>query len=73
MYIELTGDQSQPANIPANIHIQIRHLSGSFFRAGDGTVKQYRQPVGSFRSIKFNRFRISDDVRCRKKRSREYI
>lgn len=64
MYIELTGEDSQGSTVPAIVDVQVRHLSGSYFRAGDNTIKQYRQPLGSYRNIPFNRFAISDVQKC---------
>ena len=64
LYVELAGTQDQPANVPPTVHLRIRHLSGSRFRAGDDSVKEYRQPLGSFRKIKFRRTAISDETRC---------
>ena len=64
LYVELTGTEDQPANVPATVHLRIRHLSGSRFRAGDDSVKEYRQPLGSFRKIKFRRTAVSDETKC---------
>ncbi|XP_078356069.1 uncharacterized protein LOC144640885, partial [Oculina patagonica] len=68
IYIELYGSEDQPANVPAHVHIQVRHLSGSYFRAGDNTIKQYRQPVGSYRKIKFDRFTLTKESKCKKRK-----
>jgi len=68
LYVELTGDAQQPDNVPADVHIHIRHLSASYFRAGDGKVKQYRQPLGAYRKLKFDRFAISDERKCQEKK-----
>ncbi|XP_078345067.1 uncharacterized protein LOC144630573 [Oculina patagonica] len=68
IYIELYGFESQPANVPDDIHLQIRHLSGSYFRAGDNTIKQYRQPVSSYKNIKFDRFTITNEETCKRKK-----
>ena len=65
LYVELTGTEEQPTNVPATVHLRIRHLSGSYFRAGDDEIKEFRQPLGSFRKIKFRRTAISDETRCR--------
>ena len=64
-YIELFGKEKQPDNVPQKIYLQVRHLSGSYFRAGDNTIKQYHQPVGSFKNIKFNRFTLSNETECK--------
>ncbi|KAL9957971.1 hypothetical protein ACROYT_G034931 [Oculina patagonica] len=67
LYVELTGPSKQPTDVGKDIHLKIRHLSASYFRAGDDTIKQYRQPIGSYRKIKFDRFSISDEQKCRLK------
>ena len=64
LYVELTGTEEQPTNVPATVHLRIRHLSGSYFRAGDDEIKEFRQPLGSFRKIKFRRTAISDETKC---------
>ena len=64
LYVELTGEEAQPANVPLTVHLQVRHLSASFFRRGNGTIKEYRQPLGSFRKMKFRRSAISDEAKC---------
>ena len=63
IYIELFG-AAQPDKVPATVHLQVRHLSGSYFRAGNNTIKQYRQPVGAYKNIKFDRFTITNDTKC---------
>lgn len=45
LYVELNGDEKQEENIPKDVHLQIRHLSASYFRAGDKSIKDYRQPL----------------------------
>lgn len=64
LYVELTGDEKQEKNIPKDVHLQIRHLSASYFRAGDNSIKDYRQPLGSYRKIEFNRFATTDQRKC---------
>ena len=70
IYIELFGNGSQPADVPATVLLQVRHLSVSYFRAGDKTIKQYRQPLGSYRNIKFDRFTITDDAECQNRKTK---
>ncbi|KAL9958424.1 hypothetical protein ACROYT_G035436 [Oculina patagonica] len=65
LYIEFKGQVDQPESVPDTVHFLVRHLSASFFRAGDGSIKEYRQPLGSFRKMKFRRFAISDAKKCR--------
>ena len=67
IYIELFGT-SQPKNVPDEIHLQLRHLGHSEFRAGDNTIKQYRQPVGAYKNIKFDRTTLTADVKCQKRK-----
>ena len=55
----------QPDSVPDTVHLLARHLSASFFRDGEGNIKEYRQPLGSFRKMKFRRFAISDAKKCR--------
>jgi len=66
LYVELAGPE-QPDSVPDTIYLQIRHLSESFFRAGDGNHKEYRQPLGNNRTINFKRLAIIDEARCRQK------
>ncbi|KAJ7392019.1 hypothetical protein OS493_014955 [Desmophyllum pertusum] len=65
LYIELKGQDDQPESVPDTVHLLVRHLSASFFRNGDGSINEYRQPLGSFRKMKFRRFAISDETKCR--------
>ena len=64
LYIELGGDE-QADNVPDAIQLQIRHLSESYFRDGNGNIKEYRQSLGGNRTIKFRRYAIIDEARCR--------
>ncbi|KAJ7321740.1 hypothetical protein OS493_034360 [Desmophyllum pertusum] len=64
LYVELTGDVKQPDNVPLPVHLHVRHLSASFFRSGDRTIKEFRQPLGSFRKMKFRRSAISNEGKC---------
>ncbi|KAJ7392017.1 hypothetical protein OS493_014953 [Desmophyllum pertusum] len=64
LYVELSGSE-QPNSIPDTIYLQIRHLSESFFRAGNGQFQKYRQPLGNSRTINFRRYAIIDETRCR--------
>lgn len=67
LYVELTGTSQQASNVPADVHLKIRHLSSSYFKDGDSKIKQYSQPIGSYRKIKFNRLSTSDEQRCKLK------
>ena len=70
MYIELFGKEAQPDSIPRKVYLDVRHLSGSFFQAGDKTIKQFYQPVGSFRNIKFDRFTLSNEKKCKRRKEK---
>ena len=67
MYVELFGTVKQPDSVPDKVHLQVRHLSGSFFRAGDNTIKKYIQSLGP-RSMKFDRQAITNRTKCREKK-----
>lgn len=75
MYVELYGDESQNENnLPANVYLRLRHMSGSYFRDGNGTVREFRQALASWRKFEFNRFAITDTAKCnaeKKKGNRE--
>ncbi|XP_078344643.1 uncharacterized protein LOC144630195 isoform X2 [Oculina patagonica] len=64
LYVELGGDE-QPQSVPDTIHLQIRHLSESYFRDGNGQMREYRQPLGNNRTMNFRRYAILDEARCR--------
>ena len=91
------NDPPLPTNVPAEVHLQVRHLSASYFRAGkeeeaideEGTgneedtdtdneevegeednIKQYRQPIGSYRDITFDRFTVTKESKCNKKKAK---
>ena len=70
IYIELFGTVEQPKIVPAKVYLRLRHLSGSYFRAGDNTIKQYRQSVGEYRTIKFDRFTISNETKCQENKKK---
>ena len=70
IYIELFGTVEQPKIVPAKVYLRLRHLSGSYFRAGDNTIKQYRQSVGEYRTIKFDRFTISNETKCQESKKK---
>ena len=64
VYVELTGDEDQPSSVPDKVHLQVRHLSASYFRAGDGTTKKYYQSIGSYRNVEFDRFSVTNKRKC---------
>ena len=49
MFVKLYGDNSQSGsfNYPAKVYLKLWRMSGSYFRDGNGKIKEYRQPLGS--------------------------
>ena len=70
MYIELFGPGQQPKGVWDSVRLRVRHLSRGYFRAGNGQIKSYHQPITEFRTLKFDRFSISDEQRCRAHKSK---
>lgn len=70
MYIELFGPGRQPKGVWDSVRLRVRHLSRGYFRAGNGQIKSYHQPITEFRTLKFDRFSISDEQRCRAHKSK---
>ncbi|CAH3148650.1 unnamed protein product [Porites lobata] len=75
IYTELLGKEDQPDTVPQKIYLKLRHLSGSFFRvpvekSDENPIKQYYQPVASYRTIKFNRFTLSNVEECKKRKGK---
>ena len=68
MYIELFGPERQPESVWDKVRIKVRHLGRAFFRAGDGQIKQYHQPITTYRDLKFDRFKISNEDECRERK-----
>ena len=66
MFVELYGDNSQSGsfNYPAKVYLKLRRMSGSYFRDWNGKIKEYRQPLGSWRTFEFNRFSVTNTVKC---------
>ncbi|KAL9982961.1 hypothetical protein ACROYT_G005076 [Oculina patagonica] len=66
MYVELYGDgnENDNNNLPANVYLKLRHMSGSFFRDASGDTKEFRQPLASLRNFEFNRFAITNTAKC---------
>ena len=65
MYVELFGPEKQADNVPAMVHLEVRHRNTSYFRAGDNTIRKFIQPLGVV-SLKFDRFTVTDQAKCRK-------
>ena len=68
MYIELYGPENQPDSVWDKVRLRVRHLSRAYFRAGDGQIKQYHQPITNYRDLKFDRFKISNAKECRERK-----
>ena len=66
MFVELYGENSQSGsfNYPDKVYLKLRRLSGSNFGDGNGKIKEYRQPLGSWRTFEFNRFSAINTVKC---------
>ncbi|KAM7430868.1 hypothetical protein ABFA07_018466 [Porites harrisoni] len=73
LYVELTGDEDQPSSVPDKVHLQVRHLSASYFRAGDGTTKKYYQSIGSYRNVEFDRFSVTNKRKCQEAKAQGKI
>ncbi|XP_027053467.1 uncharacterized protein LOC113680632 [Pocillopora damicornis] len=66
MYVELYGDETQRENnFPATVYLRLRHMSASFFRDGNGEVREFRQQnMDVWRKFEFDRFAITDTAKC---------
>ena len=66
MYVELYGNESQKKNdLPAKVYLKVRHSTASYFRDGNGVVREFRQPLAaSCEDMNFNRFAITDTAKC---------
>lgn len=65
MYVELYGDDTQEQNeMPSRVHLNVTHLSSSYFRDGTGKVREFRQPPASSRKFEFNRFAVTNTAKC---------
>lgn len=70
MYVELEGEESQSGDYPPRVYLKLRHLSGSYFRDGNGNVREFRQPLGSWRTLEFDRFAITNSEGCNKEKAK---
>ena len=70
MYVELEGDECQSGDYPSRVYLKLRHLSGSYFRDGKGNVREIRQPLGSWRTLEFDRFAITNTEVCNKEKAK---
>ena len=66
MYIELYGSGSQTENnLPGRVYLGLKNSTGSYFRDGNGAVREFRQPLAlQYRTFEFNRFAITDRAGC---------
>lgn len=61
------GDNTQEKNnLPAEVHLRVRHESASYFKDGNNNIRNFRQKLGStsWQKFEFNRFRITDKDKC---------
>ncbi|XP_028514531.1 uncharacterized protein LOC110237834 [Exaiptasia diaphana] len=74
MYVELYGPNSQENddNMPVRVHLKVRHESASYFKDGQGNIKEFRQKLGttSWRKFEFDRFTITDTARCNEEKQK---
>ncbi|CAH3128101.1 unnamed protein product [Pocillopora meandrina] len=70
MYVELEGEESQSGDYPSRVFLKLRHLSGSYFRDGNGNVREFRQPLGSWRTLEFDRFAITNTEGCKREKAK---
>ena len=70
MYVELEGEGSQSGDYPSRVFLKLRHLSGSYFRDGNGNVREFRQPLGSWRTLEFDRFAITNTEGCNREKAK---
>ena len=68
MYVELEGDESQSGDYPSRVYLKLRHLSGSYFRDGNGNVREL--PLGSWRTLEFDQFAITNTNGCNKEKAK---
>lgn len=69
MYVELYGDRTHDENdFPAMVYLKLRHMGDSYFRDVNRRerIKEFRQPLASWRTFEFNRFSITNDQECNK-------
>lgn len=64
MYVELYGDKSKSGKYPSKVYLKLRNLAGSYFSDGNNQVKEYRQPLGTWRTLEFDHFSITDEDKC---------
>lgn len=66
MYVELYG-AAQDQSVPDKVHLKLRPLGRSYFRIGD-EIKDFHQPMASWRYLNFDRFRITNEDKCRQEK-----
>ena len=70
MYVELYGDNTQSGNFPAKVYLKLLHMSSSYFRDGNGNIKEFRQKLGDPRTFEFNRFAITNTTKCNEQKKK---
>ena len=64
--MELYGT-AQDQSVPDKVRLKLRPMSRSYFKVGQ-EVKEYHQPLASWRYLNFDRFKISDATKCREEK-----
>lgn len=69
MYVELHGDTTQDeSHLPATVSLKLRHMGDSYFKNAIGEIREFRQPLASWRTFEFNRFAITNTEECNKEK-----
>ena len=63
MYVELEGVESQSGDYPSRVYLNLRHVAL-------GNVREFRQPLGSWRTLEFDRFAITNTEGCNKEKAK---
>ncbi|CAH3144036.1 unnamed protein product [Pocillopora meandrina] len=66
MYVELYG-AAQDQSVPDKVHLKLRPLGRSYFRIGD-EIKDFHQPMASWRYLNFDRFKVTNENKCRQEK-----
>lgn len=71
MYVEFYGDTSKDeSDFPPMVHLKLRRMGNSYFRDGNGQIREFRQPLASWRTLQFNRFAITDREECNEEKKK---
>ena len=66
MYVELYG-AVQDQSVPDKVRLKLRPLGRSYFRIGD-EIKDFHQPMASWRYLNFDRFKVTNENKCRQEK-----